>query len=73
MSRSANTDARRTVRERLRACLEQARDATVDGHARKQIERALALERDLPPTGLEECSVCGRVGLPERIAAHDCP
>jgi hypothetical protein len=24
------------------------------------------------PTPLAECPVCGRVGLPERIHAHDC-
>jgi ribosomal protein L32 len=27
---------------------------------------------DVEPTPLVECPVCGRVGLPERIDAHDC-
>jgi hypothetical protein len=27
---------------------------------------------ELPPTPLVECPGCGVVGLPERIAVHDC-
>jgi hypothetical protein len=30
------------------------------------------LAADLPPTTLIECPECDRVGLPERIAVHDC-
>jgi len=37
-----------------------------------QLEAALDAWEDLPPTPLQECPVCGKIGLPERIQQHQC-
>jgi hypothetical protein len=44
----------------------------VDAEAQQHVDRAIELVDDLPPTPLVECPGCGVVGLPERIAVHDC-
>ncbi|AUX09243.1 hypothetical protein AArcSl_1614 [Halalkaliarchaeum desulfuricum] len=62
----------RTAREELRMHLAQAATRVEDPDARVHVEAALETIEELPPTPLVECPVCGRVGLPARITAHDC-
>jgi ribosomal protein L32 len=61
-----------TARDRLRMHLTQAATRTDDADVRAHLTAALGALDELPATPLVECPVCGRVGLPERIAAHDC-
>lgn len=61
-----------TDRERALMHLAQAATRTDDPDAILHIEGALEAVRAMPPTPLEQCPVCERVGLPERIAEHDC-
>jgi hypothetical protein len=62
----------RTTREALEMQLVQAITRCESAAVRTHLEVALRHCRDLPPTPLVECPVCGRVGLPERIQMHDC-
>jgi len=61
-----------TTRERLRIHLQEARRATTSPVVGAQLEAALDVWEDLPPTPLQECPICGKVGLPERIQQHRC-
>jgi len=56
-----------SVRESIQDARERTDDTVVDAHLRQAL-RAV----DRPTGALAECAVCGRVGLPERIATHDC-
>lgn len=61
-----------TVRERLRIHLEEAKQATTSPVVEAQLTAALDVCDELPPTPLQECPVCGKVGLPERVQQHRC-
>jgi hypothetical protein len=61
-----------TARERLGIHLREARRTTDSPIVKAQLAAALDAWEDLPPTPLQECPVCGKVGLPERIRNHDC-
>jgi len=61
-----------TSREALEMHLVQALTRCESAAVRDHLQAALRYCRELPPTPLVECPVCGRVGLPERIQAHDC-
>jgi len=61
-----------TARERLRIHLREARWTTDSPILEAQLDAALDAWEDLPPTPLQECPVCGKVGLPERIRNHNC-
>jgi len=61
-----------TARERLRIHLREARRTTNSPIVEAQLAAALDAWEDLPPTPLQECPVCGKVGLPERIRNHNC-
>lgn len=63
-----------TAAERLRMHLAQAKTRAENDDARAHVSAALTiLDEDVPPTPLDECPVCGRVGLPEQLYAHRCP
>jgi hypothetical protein len=61
-----------TTREALEMHLVQALTRCESAAVRDHLQAALRYCRELPPTPLVECPVCGRLGLPERIQAHDC-
>lgn len=61
-----------TTRERLRVHLQEAKRATTSPAVEAQLTAALDVWDDLPPTPLQECPVCEKVGLPERIQQHRC-
>ena len=61
-----------TARERLRIHLREARRTTTSPIVKAQLTAALHAWEDLPPTSLQECPVCGKVGIPERIRQHRC-
>jgi hypothetical protein len=61
-----------TARERLRIHLREARRTTDSPIVEAQLEAAMDAWTDLPPTPIQECPVCGKVGLPERILQHQC-
>ncbi|MCU4719572.1 hypothetical protein [Halapricum hydrolyticum] len=61
-----------TARERLRIHLREARCTTDSSIVEAQLDAALDAWNDLSPTPLRECTVCGKVGLPERIEQHSC-
>jgi hypothetical protein len=61
----------RTARERLRDELAAAWAACDDPEVRRHLEASDGMLPQLPPTPLVECSDCGVVGLPGRIAVHD--
>ena len=65
-------DTTLTARERLRIHLREARRTTDSPIVEAQLEAALDAWTDLPPTPLQECPVCGKVGLRERIRNHEC-
>lgn len=65
-------DTTLTARERLRIHLREARQTTDSPNVEAQLAAALDAWNDLPPTPLQECPVCGKVGLPERIQQHRC-
>jgi hypothetical protein len=69
---AANNGGGMTARERLRMHLVQALTRSSSQDVRKHLRAALCEWENLPPTPLEECAVCGRLGLPERIADHRC-
>jgi len=61
-----------TARERLRIHLREARRTTDSIIVEAQLTAALDAWEDLPPTPLQGCPVCEKVGLPERIQRHKC-
>ena len=61
-----------TTAEALRDELTAANTYVENAEAQQHVDRAIELLNDLPPTPLVECPGCGVVGLPERIAVHDC-
>jgi hypothetical protein len=62
-----------TARERLREELAVALAACDDPELRRQLQATDGMVTQPPPTPLVECPDRGVVGLPERIAVHDCP
>ena len=44
----------------------------IDPDAYRHFQAILELLDIKYPTEVTQCPVCGRVGLPERIQAHDC-
>jgi hypothetical protein len=58
--------------DELRMQLSQAYTRAVAPEAREHLRAALELVDPDIPTALEQCPVCGTVGLPDRIEAHDC-
>jgi hypothetical protein len=62
-----------TDRETALMHLAQAATRAEDPDAREHIRAAREAIRAIAPTGLIECPCCGRVGLPNQIAVHDCP
>ena len=65
-------DTTLTAQERLRIHLREARRTTDSPIVEAQLDAALDVWHDLLPTPLQECPVCGKVGLPERIRNHEC-
>jgi hypothetical protein len=61
-----------TDRDRALMHLAQAATRATDPDTRQHIQQALEAVRAMAPTGLQECPVCGRVGVPNQIAVHDC-
>jgi ribosomal protein L32 len=61
-----------TARERLEMHLAQALTRAQSHDVQRHLEAALEECRQLPPTPLVECPLCGRVGLPERVKNHCC-
>lgn len=59
-------------RARARMQLVQAATRAENADVRAHIEAALHELDAMGPTGLLECPICQRVGLPEQIAAHEC-
>jgi hypothetical protein len=71
MTDESSTDGS-TARERLEMHLAQALTRAQSPDVQRHLEAALEECRQLPPTPLVECPLCGRVGLPERIRHHRC-
>ncbi|MFD1600399.1 hypothetical protein ACFSBX_15745 [Halobellus rarus] len=63
-------DTTLTARERLRIHIRETRHTSDSLIVEAQLEAALDAWNDLPPTPLQECPVCGKVVLPERILQH---
>jgi len=66
---------RETPREELRMHLAQARTRAESDAAREHVARALDLVDLLPPTPLDACDACGRVGTRPLVtdsSRHDC-
>ncbi len=61
-----------TNREQLHWHLTNALASAKSAETKAHLRGALAAWQNLPPTPLVECPLCGRVGLPERIQAHEC-
>ena len=61
-----------TSRERLRMHLVQALTRTESGDVERHLRAALEEWENQPPTSLQGCPVCGKVGLPEQIQQHEC-
>jgi ribosomal protein L32 len=61
-----------TNRERIRMHLVQALTRAESDTVRQHLQAALEEWEHQPPTSLQECSVCGKMGLPERIQHHSC-
>ena len=61
-----------TSRERLRMHLVQALTRAGSDDVKYHLQVALDEWESQPPTPLQECPICGRVGLPERIQQHRC-
>ncbi|MEF8825654.1 MAG: hypothetical protein V5A27_04825 [Halapricum sp.] len=62
MTDESSTDGS-TARERLEMHLAQALTRAQSPDVRRHVEAALEECRQLPPTPLVECPLCGRVGL----------
>ena len=52
--------------------LTQALARAESEETKAHLRAALREWDELPPTPLQECPICGKVGLPERIRNHDC-
>lgn len=61
-----------TDRETALMHLAQAETRADNAEAREHIRAAREAVRAMGPTGLIECPVCERVGVPNQIAVHDC-
>jgi|APHM01.1.fsa_nt_gi hypothetical protein len=61
-----------TDKERLHWYLTSALASAESAETKAHLRGALAAWQGLPPTPLVECPLCGKVGLPERIRAHEC-
>ena len=61
-----------TNRERLRMHLMQALIRTESDDVQRHLKATLREWENLPPTPLQECPICEKVGLPERIQQHAC-
>ncbi|OYR62911.1 hypothetical protein DJ83_04185 [Halorubrum ezzemoulense] len=61
-----------TRTERLEWHLTRALASAEAADTKAHLRRSLAECQDLPSTPLVQCPLCGKVGLPERIQAHDC-
>jgi hypothetical protein len=64
-----------TPTEQLRMHLAQAKTRADDPDAQAHLARCLELVDLLPPTPLDQCSACGRVGPRPLVcdsARHDC-
>lgn len=61
-----------TNRERIRMHQVQALTRAESDDIQHHLKAALDEWEDKPPTPLQECPVCGKVGLPERIQRHRC-
>lgn len=61
-----------TSRERIRKHLVQALTRAESDAVQQHLQAALKEWENRPPTPLQECPVCGKIGLPERIRIHEC-
>lgn len=61
-----------TRKERIQWYITRALENAESTDTKAHLRQALAECQDLPPTPLIECPLCGKVGLPERISAHEC-
>jgi len=61
-----------TSRERLRMHLVQALTRTESDEVEHHLRAALEEWENQPLTPLQECPVCEKIGLPERIRQHSC-
>jgi hypothetical protein len=61
-----------STRDLLRVRLQYAFVAAVNPRVRCELGLALRELERVPEARLSRCAWCGRVGLPERIASHDC-
>jgi len=61
-----------TSSDRLRMHLVQALTLAESDAVQQHLKAALEERDRQPPTQLQECSVCRKVGLPERIQQHQC-
>lgn len=71
----ANSNERRprTVRDQLRVRLQLAEALAATPAVQALLANALDDVSRLQHGTLVRCARCGRRGLPERIATHDCP
>lgn len=60
------------AREELGMHLSQALSRAESSDVQAHLHAALQSYEELPPMPLVECPVCKKVGLPERIAVHEC-
>lgn len=51
---------------------QEAEQLVAQAVTRDEPATAAAIRERLPHNALVECPVCGRVGLPAQIVAHDC-
>ncbi len=72
MTEPRTAAAGQTNREALEMHLAQALTRCESDAVEAHLQAALEHCRQLPPTPLIECPVCGKAGLPERIWMHDC-
>jgi hypothetical protein len=61
-----------TTREQLWQRLQYAFGHAIHPVVRQELGAALHDLEQLPEARLARCATCGRVGLPERIATHEC-
>jgi hypothetical protein len=61
-----------STRDLLRVRLQYAFVEAVNPRVRCELRWALRELERVPEARLSRCAWCGQVGLPERIASHDC-